>query len=97
MKKIVALLFALVIAVSSSVCAFAVSSPTGQQKEDKYTVTGTVKQNDKVVAGATVSIDGGITVTTDSNGAYRIENITAGSHKLVITKDGVSETVSFVE
>ncbi len=96
MKKLAVLLFAVIIAVSSSVCAFAVSSPTGQEKEDKYVVSGTVKQNDKVVDGASVSIDNGAAVTTDDKGTYRIENITAGSHKLVVTKGDVTGTVTFV-
>ena len=52
-------------------------------------VTGTIKDATGVpLAGATVTLENGMNVTTDSNGMFSIDNVTAGSHQVTVTKDG---------
>lgn len=95
MKKIVILFFAVIIAVVSSISAFAVSSPSADPQEDKYTIVGIIVQDKKEVADVSVSLDGGTAVKTDAKGAYRLENVTVGAHKLTIEKETLKGEINF--
>ena len=95
MKKIAILFLAVIIAALSSLSVFAVSSPSGEPQEDKYTIVGIIVQGKKVVSDLSVSLDGGTAVKTDSKGAYRIENVTVGAHKLVLEKGTLKDEINF--
>lgn len=95
MKKIVILLCAVIVAAFSSISAFAVSSPSGEPQEDKHTIVGIIVQGNKELADASVSLDDGEPVKTDSKGAYRLENITEGTHKLTIEKGNTKSEINF--
>ena len=85
MKKALVLLCALVLAVSSSVCAFAVNSPSGGTEADKYNIVATIKDGDKVAENADVVIDGGASVKTDKDGKVTVKDITTGKHTVAVT------------
>lgn len=87
MKKFLAILFSAVLLISMSVCAFAVSSPTGDEKEDKYNISGNITINGKTSSGISITVDG-ISVVVDSKGKYTLKDVTEGKHTLNILKDG---------
>ncbi len=57
------------------------------------TVAGVVTDADTgdIIPGAIVSIGGGYTDTTDSNGYYEISNITTGTYPITVMADGYSD------
>jgi len=53
------------------------------------TITGIIKEaNGNVLEGALVTLSNGMNATTDSNGAFTIENVPSGVYTMTITKDG---------
>ena len=52
-------------------------------------ISGLVKgTNGKGIGGAMVVLNETVGTTTDSNGAFSITNVTAGSYDIVVSKDG---------
>lgn len=95
MKKAIVLFVTIIIAALSSVSAFAVSSPSGDPQEDKYTIVGIIVQGNKELADASISLDDGEATKTDSKGAYRLEEVTEGAHKLTIEKGNTKSEINF--
>lgn len=87
MKKILASLFSVILLISISICAFAVSSPTGDEKENKYNISGIVTINEKTSSGININVEN-ISATVDSKGKYTLKDITEGKHTLNFLKDG---------
>ena len=71
--------------------------------EDFFTVSGVVLQNANPISTAEVSIDQkeSLKTITDENGAFEINNVPKGQHKLTISKDSTEDpdesNASFVE
>ncbi len=82
MKKIISFLTMAVIAISASVCVFAVSSPSGEAKPDKFNVVGNVNFSASVAV-----LDDKAESKIDKNGNFRIDGFEAGEHVLVVKKD----------
>ena len=61
-------------------------------------ISGTLKDtNGNAIAKAVVTLSNGLSTTTDDNGYFEFDNVTAGSYTLTVTKDGfqtMTETVS---
>ncbi|TVR00642.1 MAG: hypothetical protein EA398_11015 [Deltaproteobacteria bacterium] len=49
---------------------------------------GSINADDRPVAGAAISTDGGLTATTDTNGFYRLEGVPLGSVRVTAAADG---------
>lgn len=82
MKKLVVLLFSVVVALSASFSVFAASSPSGEEITDKYNVVVTVTKDGKVTSGYKVSVDGTVSKDTDSKGSVKFDNLTVGAHTI---------------
>lgn len=54
----------------------------------KGTIAGTVKDGTLPIIGATVTLDGKVTTTSDTNGNYVFNDVTAGSHTIASSKTG---------
>ena len=63
-------------------------------------LTGAVKSNSAPLAGASVTLDGARTATTDENGRFTFEQVAGGRHVLSVECDGydtVTDTISVTE
>lgn len=60
----------------------------------KGNITGTVRNsyNNSAISGATVSIEGGGSTTTNSSGVYTFTNLDPGTYTLNVSKSGFSPT-----
>ncbi len=57
--------------------------------KDEGIISGTVKDaNGNVIANATVTLSNGMTTTTDANGHFVLDNVTAGTYNVTVTKNG---------
>lgn len=65
---------------------------------DKGNVTGTVRNssNNQALSGATVSIAGVASDTTDANGAYQLAGVTPGTYTITASKAGFTTGTSSV-
>ena len=62
------------------------------------TITGIIKEaNGNVLEGALVTLSNGMNATTDSNGAFTIENVPSGVYTMTITKEGHPTVTRSVE
>ncbi len=75
MKKLISILTMAIIAISSSICVLAASSPSGEVKPDKFNIIGNAGQSVSIIV-----LDQGEDVKVDSNGAFRLDSVTAGEH-----------------
>ncbi len=67
----------------------AMSSSWSFTTETAGTITGTATDsNGNPIANATVTLSNGMTTTTDANGAFVFDNVTAGSYNVTISKSG---------
>ena len=70
---------------------------TAQWKENVYTISGAVDQNDQPLDHVTVTLMlGGQQIAetvTDGNGEYTFHNVIPGIYNLVVSRDGVTMTI----
>ncbi len=84
MKKIISFFTMALIAISASMCVFAASSPSGEQKPDKFNVVGNVNFSASVAV-----LDDKLESKIDKNGNFRIDGFEAGTHILAVKNDSV--------
>ncbi len=86
MKKLVVLLFSVIVAISASFSVFAAPSPGGDEITDKYNVVVKVTDKDgKATAEYKVSINSAAK-DTDSKGSVRFEDLAIGAHTIGVLK-----------
>lgn len=86
MKKLLALALTLVVSLTLSISVFAVSSPSGEGKDDKFNVSGQVTSAGKAFDGVKVEISGKSSETNEK-GSYKIEGVKVGDYEAVFSKD----------